>query len=68
MNAIIHAFDNGKTSGELTFILAVEDSDMLMTVRDDGKGMPEEVATKIFDPFAFECILESLSPVKYGTV
>ena len=51
MNAIVHAFDNGKQSGKVDFSLTMKGPDMIMQVIDDGKGMTSEVAGKIFDPF-----------------
>ena len=51
MNAVIHGFNNGKNNGKIDFIFVAKKDSMLMTVCDDGVGMPDEVTHKIFEPF-----------------
>jgi len=51
MNSIIHAYAPGE-EGKLTIEVLTE-RDQVLTIRyaDDGKGMPDEVAGQIFNPF-----------------
>jgi len=49
-NAIQHGF-NDKEEGIITVTCIDEKDQLLMTIRDNGKGMPEEVAEHIFNPF-----------------
>lgn len=51
MNSVIHAFNNGTEKGNISFTFLVKDEDMLLTIQDNGKGMPAEVLDKIFEPF-----------------
>jgi signal transduction histidine kinase len=51
MNALAHAFDPGK-SGRLMVSVSQPRSDALrIVVADDGKGIPAENLSKVFDPF-----------------
>jgi len=51
MNALIHAFDDGKADGKFSFIITIKKQELIMKVADDGKGMPPEVAEHVFEPF-----------------
>ncbi|MCP4324515.1 MAG: HAMP domain-containing histidine kinase [Alteromonadales bacterium] len=51
INGLIHAFDNGKESGNICFLLTCNEKELIMKVEDDGKGMLPEVAKNIFEPF-----------------
>ena len=50
MNALMHAFGTSE-SGTITVTLAREDQVAVITVSDNGCGMPADVRDKIFDPF-----------------
>jgi PAS domain S-box-containing protein len=53
-NAVVHAFA-GRENGHITIAATVEgagpQSQVALTVRDDGVGMPEQVRHRVFDPF-----------------
>ncbi|RMF59757.1 MAG: HAMP domain-containing protein, partial [Calditrichaeota bacterium] len=54
---LINLIENGldsireKGSGEIAISTAAEEGRVLLRTRDTGKGMPEEVKTKIFEPY-----------------
>jgi PAS domain S-box-containing protein len=52
VNCLTHAFDPGNTNPSVT-ISAVRhnESEVVMTVSDNGKGIPEKHMVKLFDPF-----------------
>ena len=50
MNSLIHGFEE-MDAGEITFDVARENGSVLLTYRDNGKGMDEKALSKIFDPF-----------------
>lgn len=50
MNSLLHAFDDG-LSGEISIHLSLENEKILITDKDDGVGMSEEVKALIFEPF-----------------
>lgn len=49
-NAIIHAFEN-RDHGRITVNAKDSGQDVILTVADDGKGIPEDNLKRIFDPF-----------------
>ena len=50
MNSLIHGFEE-MDAGDITFDAARENGSVLLTYRDNGKGMDEKALSKIFDPF-----------------
>ena len=50
MNSMIHGFEE-MDAGEITFDATRENGSVLLTYRDNGKGMDEKALSKIFDPF-----------------
>ena len=50
MNSLIHGFDEME-AGEIGFDAAEDGGSIVLTYRDNGKGMNEKDLTKIFDPF-----------------
>lgn len=50
MNSVIHGFKK-EASGAIYILAKLEDNQLIIDYRDDGKGIPESVASKIFDPF-----------------
>jgi len=50
MNSIIHAFDEG-AKGKINIHASKENGVIKLKYSDDGKGMPEEVRRKVFEPF-----------------
>ena len=49
MNSLIHGFDEME-AGEIAFDAAEDGGSVLLTYRDNGKGMNEKDLAKIFDP------------------
>lgn len=49
-NSTVHAYEAGQ-EGRLTVDATVEDEVVTMVYRDDGRGMPAEVAGRVFEPF-----------------
>ena len=49
-NSLIHAFDEG-TVGNIDITVESQGQHIILRYRDDGKGMPKEVADHVFDPF-----------------
>ncbi len=49
-NAIIHAFD-GKDHGSILISAKDADPNIILIIKDNGKGIPEENLKRIFDPF-----------------
>ena len=50
-NAVIHAFD-GRTQGRISIVVeALPQERVSISVRDDGKGIPADRLSRIFDPF-----------------
>ena len=50
-NARIHAFDEGQRAGKLRIDLKSEAGHFLLRVGDDGAGMNETTAARVFEPF-----------------
>ncbi|MBI2421806.1 MAG: ammonium transporter [Candidatus Hydrogenedentes bacterium] len=50
MNSLIHGFEE-KEAGKIEITFSPEESELLMTYRDNGKGIPPEYLGRIFDPF-----------------
>ena len=50
MNSLIHAFDEHE-AGAIEITFSPDASDLLLTYRDNGKGIPPEYLGRIFDPF-----------------
>lgn len=49
-NALIHAYDNNHT-GTITMNVKIEGDSVVMSVKDDGKGMNSEESLKVFDKY-----------------
>ncbi len=50
MNSMMHAFPDG-AEGNVTVRAYQEDRLLALEVEDDGRGMADEVRTRVFDPF-----------------
>jgi ligand-binding sensor domain-containing protein/signal transduction histidine kinase len=50
MNSLTHAWEPGET-GTIHIGASMDGDTVRLTYQDDGKGMPEEVADQMFDPF-----------------
>ena len=50
-NSVIHGFEDGKLQGEILVSIQKEPSEVHIHYSDTGKGMPSEIADKIFEPF-----------------
>ncbi|WP_108061479.1 nitrate- and nitrite sensing domain-containing protein [Poseidonibacter lekithochrous] len=50
MNSIIHGYDEIK-QGKIIIDIKVIDENLVISYKDDGKGIPSENLLKIFDPF-----------------
>ena len=52
LNSLQHAFDDGKNAGEIKVAVTQLPGDRLrLNFSDNGKGMPAEIAAKVFEPF-----------------
>ena len=49
VNALVHAFEG--RSGTLRLRAVLEGGDVMLSVEDDGHGIPEEIQPRVFDPF-----------------
>lgn len=52
MNSILHGYDKSSSKrGKITINGEIVDSSLVVTYKDDGRGIEEEIISKIFDPF-----------------
>jgi signal transduction histidine kinase len=51
MNAVQHAFDDGRRAGTIRLDVACVDGDVRLAFADDGVGMAAELQARIFEPF-----------------
>lgn len=51
MNSIAHGFNQGKDAGNITIQTQMEENNVVIRYRDDGKGIPGNIIQKVFDPF-----------------
>jgi PAS domain S-box-containing protein len=51
MNIISNAIDAIENQGIITISTSIMDDEMIVSIKDTGQGMSEEVQSKIFDPF-----------------
>ena len=49
-NAVLHGFDE-KLTGTITIEADNQPKQVIVTIHDDGAGMPQHVITHVFDPF-----------------
>ena len=50
MNSIIHGFE-GKSDGTIEIVIKKEGEHLLIRYSDDGRGIPEQIKHRIFNPF-----------------
>lgn len=50
INSMVHGFD-GRDQGNIDISFSLQDSELEITYRDDGNGVPFDIRKKIFDPF-----------------
>ena len=50
-NSVLHGFEDGKLKGEIRIAIQKEKEDILIHYSDTGKGMSDEIAERIFEPF-----------------
>lgn len=51
MNVLINAIQAVDSEGQIDLIVRDENENLLIEVKDNGKGIPENIIDKIFDPF-----------------
>lgn len=61
MNVIANAIDSIEGPGKITVATKRQNGQFVILVRDTGKGIPEEIRSRVFDPFF------TTKPVGYGT-
>lgn len=61
MNVIANAIDSIEGPGKITLATVQQNGHFVIIVRDTGKGIPEEIRTKVFEPFF------TTKPVGHGT-
>jgi two-component system NtrC family sensor kinase len=61
MNVIANAIDSIEGPGKVTLTTMHRDGYFVIVVRDTGKGIPEEIRTRVFEPFF------TTKPVGHGT-
>lgn len=49
-NALVYAFDDS-APGEVIIVISKHDEQLQLVIKDNGKGMTEEVRKHVFDPF-----------------
>ncbi|WP_367849851.1 ATP-binding protein [Rhodoferax sp. WC2427] len=50
-NSLVHGFTPGQTDARIHIALAETPGEWVLDYRDNGRGMSDEVARKVFDPF-----------------
>ena len=50
-NSLVHGFTPGQTDAQIHIALADTPTESVLTYRDNGRGMDDAVAAKVFDPF-----------------
>lgn len=51
MNSIIHGFEDKEFGAIEIFVELIDNSKLKICYKDDGRGIPEEIQKRIFDPF-----------------
>ncbi|WP_198265193.1 sensor histidine kinase [sulfur-oxidizing endosymbiont of Gigantopelta aegis] len=51
MNSLTHGYETDSESGIIKINIASENKDVIITYSDDGKGMSDETAKRIYEPF-----------------
>lgn len=50
LNSLIHGFDNG-AAGQIRIALNTRNAQVVLSYADNGKGIPPELRSKVFEPF-----------------
>jgi len=50
-NSITHGFDEFKGNARITVLLEVKNEDLIIEYSDNGKGIPQDLIGKVFEPF-----------------
>ena len=50
MNSLIHGFRD-KLEGHMKIIVQQTDEELILRYSDDGRGIPVDIVSKVFDPF-----------------
>ncbi len=50
-NSIIHGFDEGNAPHKISIIVSHDENEVRIDYTDNGRGIPEEILPKIFEPF-----------------